>query len=119
MSHHDLTQLSDMELKAELEKSKKSIEDNIGTEVTMLAAPLGRIDDRVVDSALEAGYVVIMTSFTGINTDIDDLKYLKRFQIKSDRRSLRVYRYFSPISGVRLIGTAKNIAKKIRRKMSR
>jgi len=119
MSHHDLTRLNDMELKAELEKSKKSIEDNIGTEVTMLASPMGRIDGRVAGAALETGYRVIMTSFAGINTDIDDLKFLRRFQVKRGRRNLGVRRYFSPVSGVRLVGTAKNAAKSIRRRLSR
>ncbi len=119
MSHYDLTRLNDMELRAELEESKKSIEDNIGAEATMLAAPMGRIDRRVVDTALDAGYRVIMTSFTGINTDIDDLKFLRRFQVKHRRRDLDVRRYFSPASGVRLIGAAKNTVKKIRRKLSR
>jgi hypothetical protein len=108
-----------MELKAELNESKKSIEDNIGTEVTMLAVPMGRIDNRVVDTAIETGYGVIMTSFTGINTDIDDLKFLRRFQVKQSRRRLRPRRYFSPVSGVRLVGKAKNVAKNIRRKLSR
>lgn len=119
MSHHDLTRLNDMELRAELEESKKIIEDNIGTKVTMLAAPMGRIDRRVADTARDAGYRVVMTSFTGINTDIDDLRFLKRFQVKRGRRNLDVRRYFSPVSAVRLVGTAKNTVKKIRRKLSR
>jgi len=117
MSHHDLTKLNPTELTAELEQSKKTIEDNIGLPVTMLAVPMGRIDDRIVNTALEIGYEVIMTSFTGINENRDDLKFMKRFQVKSNRR-LRPDDYFNPYSSVRLIGAAKNLAKKIRRKLT-
>ncbi len=119
MSHHDLTKLNDMELAAELEQSKKIIEDNVGMPVTMMAAPMGRIDARVAAAAMEAGYRVVMTSFTGINTDIDDLKFLKRFQVKR-RRGPKGWRdYFSPVSKVRIIGAAKNTAKKLRNRITK
>ena len=117
VSHHDLTRLNDLELSAELEQSKKIIEDNIGVPVTMIAAPMGRIDDRVTQAALNQGYQVVMTSFTGINTDIDDLKFLKRFQVKRNRGSRGWDDYFSPASRVRLVGAAKNMAKKIRSRL--
>ncbi len=113
MSHHDLTKLNPTELSAELEQSKKTIEDNIGLPVTMLAAPMGRIDDRVVKTALEAGYEVIMTSFTGINDDRDDFKFLKRFQVKNGY-GMNLDDFFNPYSKVRIVGALKNTAKKFR-----
>lgn len=113
MSHHDLTRLNDMELAAELEQSKKIIEDNIGLPVTMMAAPMGRIDSRVVAAAIAAGYRVVMTSFTGLNTDIDDLKFLKRFQVKRNRGPKGWDNYFRPLSGIRIVGTLKNMIKKL------
>ncbi len=85
----------------------------------MLAAPMGRIDGRVADAALETGYRVVMTSFTGINTDIDDLKFLRRFQVKRNRHELKPGAYFSPVSRVRIVGRAKDMAKKIQGKLSR
>lgn len=114
MNHRDLTRLSPRELTIDLEKSKKMIEDNIGLPVIMLAAPMGRINRRVAGTAHELGFRVIMTSFTGINRNRDDLKYLKRFQIKRNRHSLQLDRYFAALSGVRISGAAKNLAKKIR-----
>jgi peptidoglycan/xylan/chitin deacetylase (PgdA/CDA1 family) len=119
MSHHDLTRLNDMELSAELEKSKKIIEDNIGMPVTMVAAPMGRVNSRVAAAALEADYQVVMTSFTGINTDIDDLKFLKRFQVKSNRGPKGWHDYFSSMSNVRIMGAAKNLAKKARGRLTK
>jgi peptidoglycan/xylan/chitin deacetylase (PgdA/CDA1 family) len=118
MSHLDLTRLNDMELSAELEQSKKIIEDNIGIPVTMIAAPTGRIDTRVAEAALKAGYQVIMTSFAGINTDIDDLKYMKRFQVKKDRGRKGWDDYFRSASRVRIIGATKNAVKKIRNRLT-
>ncbi len=114
MQHDDLTRLSRPELKADLESAKKTIEDNIGLPVTMLAAPMGRINEIVVQTALETGYEIIMTSFTGINREIADLKYLRRFQIKAGGRGPVWGDYFRPYSGVRVMGAMKNMAKKIR-----
>jgi peptidoglycan/xylan/chitin deacetylase (PgdA/CDA1 family) len=117
VSHHDLTRLNRMELTAELEQSKKIIEDNIGLPVKMLAAPMGRINRRVVETALEAGYEVIMTSFAGINKDRDDLKFLRRVQIKRRHHSLAIDNYYRPVSRVRIEGAARNLAKKIRNRL--
>jgi len=113
MSHHDLTRLEPMDLRAELEQSKKLIEDNIGLPVTMLAAPMGRLNVRVIETALELGYTLIMSSFTGINRLSDDFTCLRRFQVKGDPRTLAIGRYFNPVSGVRIMGAAKNAAKKV------
>ncbi len=114
MTHRNLTRLNQADLKSDLDNSKKVIEDNIGLPVTTLAAPMGRINDRVTKTALELGYEVIMTSYTGINRAGRDLKYLKRFQVKSNRRQLKLDDYFSATSGVRIIGAAKNLIKRIR-----
>lgn len=114
MTHRNLTKLNQSELTSELEQSKKIIEDNIGLPVIMLAAPMGRIDARVQNCAREAGYEVVMTSYTGINRDIRDLTFLKRFQVKRGRSKLRVDDYFRRFSMVGMIGAAKNLAKRIR-----
>ena len=117
MNHQNLTRLSQAELEADLQNAKKTIEQNIGLPVVMLAAPMGRIDDRVAKTALDTGYEIIMTSFTGINRAGSDLQYLKRFQVKSHRRALRLNDYFRASSGVRMSGAAKNLAKRIRDKL--
>jgi peptidoglycan/xylan/chitin deacetylase (PgdA/CDA1 family) len=114
MNHHNLTKLDKAELIADLDQSKKSIEDNIGLPVNMITAPMGRINKNVVNAAIDVGYEVIMTSYTGINRDREDLKYLKRFQVKGNRKQLQVNDYFRALSGVRLIGAARNLARKIR-----
>jgi peptidoglycan/xylan/chitin deacetylase (PgdA/CDA1 family) len=114
MEHRNMMHLSHKQLKTDMEISKKTIEDNIGTCVKMFAVPMGQLNKSVVKIALEVGFSIIMTSFAGINTSSDDLKSLKRFQVKSHVDSLHLDRYFIRLSGVRLEGEAKNLIKRIK-----
>ena len=114
MTHVNLARLTEDQCRDELRRSKETIEDNIGVPVTMLAAPMGRINRRVISCAEQVGYSLIMTSHTGINTGPDDLKSLKRFQVKSYMDKLPLDDYFRPLSALRLIGSAKNMVKKLR-----
>jgi peptidoglycan/xylan/chitin deacetylase (PgdA/CDA1 family) len=113
-SHCNLTRLTPDELASELDDSKKIIEDNIGLPVTMLTIPMGRIDQRVSAAACQAGYSVIMTSFTGINTSADNLGSLRRFQVKRPRQALPLDDYFRSTSMIRLIGAAKDMVRRVR-----
>ncbi|NMC43081.1 MAG: polysaccharide deacetylase family protein [candidate division Zixibacteria bacterium] len=113
-SHRDLTRLRPDELVVELEDSKKIIEDNIGLPVATLTIPMGRMDKKVAAAAIEAGYKIVMTSFTGINRSADDLASLRRFQVKRSRAILPLDDYFRAGSMIRLAGAAKNVIRKIR-----
>lgn len=56
--HPYLTKLEDdEELRAELEVSKRSLEDGIGAPVEFLAYPFGLYDERVVAASAAAGYL--------------------------------------------------------------
>ncbi|HKK21353.1 MAG TPA: polysaccharide deacetylase family protein [candidate division Zixibacteria bacterium] len=55
-SHRSLTGLSDGALKGELELSKAVLEDICGTEVNSLSYPFGRVDRRVREAAVKAGF---------------------------------------------------------------
>ncbi|MDD4052803.1 MAG: polysaccharide deacetylase family protein [candidate division Zixibacteria bacterium] len=113
-SHRNLTRLTPDELASELRDSKKIIEDNIGLPVTMLTIPMGRIDKAVMAAAREAGYAIIMTSFTGINRSTDDLASLRRFQVKRPQETLPLDDYFRSGSMIRLVGAAKDIVRRVR-----
>ena len=67
-SHTDLTSLDAKALTAELANSKKYLEDLSGSAVTTLSAPGGRINRRVVRSALDLGYQVVGDSVSLINS---------------------------------------------------
>lgn len=62
MTHNRLTAFSGYCLRKELTESKACLEDLVGRPVTDLAVPFGSYDQRVVDAALDAGYLTIMTS---------------------------------------------------------
>lgn len=112
MYHRNLTHLGRHELASDVESARKTIEDNVGTPVTFLTAPMGRVNSRVVRAARDAGYRGVMTSFTGENRGPGDAWNLKRFQVKSDSRPERLDRYFSPGSRVRLAGGTKNLMRR-------
>jgi peptidoglycan/xylan/chitin deacetylase (PgdA/CDA1 family) len=55
-THCDLTRGSDDKLLKELRTSKRTLEDVLGTAVTSISYPFGRLDRRVIDAAGEEGY---------------------------------------------------------------
>ena len=112
MSHRNLTRLGDVELVQDLESARKTIEDNVGTPVSLVTVPMGHINHRVVRAARIAGYRGIMTSFTGVNRGSEDVWNLKRFQVKSDTPVGNLGQYFNPFSRARLIGGVKNLARR-------
>lgn len=61
LTHRCLTALPDDELQRELRISKEIIEDKLGSPVRYLSLPFGRYDDRILDSAREAGYSAVCT----------------------------------------------------------
>lgn len=63
MTHRCLTILNNGELEKELEVSKKRLEDLFGVEVKALSVPFGRLNQRVADMALRAGYRIICGFF--------------------------------------------------------
>lgn len=56
MTHNDLTRIPLNRLRWELEASKKTIEDKIGREVSLLAYPFGRCSRQVIEQASALGY---------------------------------------------------------------
>lgn len=61
VTHARLPELSEQDLRAELEASKQDLEVLLGQTVDWLAPPGGHWDARVVDVATNAGYEVIRT----------------------------------------------------------
>ncbi|MFQ5498692.1 MAG: polysaccharide deacetylase family protein [Candidatus Zixiibacteriota bacterium] len=54
--HCDLTVCSDAELREELSTSKRLLEEIISAEVTTISYPFGRVNQRVLDTAVDIGY---------------------------------------------------------------
>lgn len=78
-SHRYFDDLTDTEIRSELDTSKKSIEDNTGVEVSVFAPPGGRLKPAVWHIAEELGYKIICHSKPGVWSN--DLKGIPRFAI--------------------------------------
>lgn len=60
--HALMTGCSDEQLRSELERPKKTLEDRLGIRVETLSAPGGRWDMRVVEACRAVGYTKLYTS---------------------------------------------------------
>jgi peptidoglycan/xylan/chitin deacetylase (PgdA/CDA1 family) len=61
-SHKLLTHCSDAELEGELSRSRKSLEDGLGSAVTTMSLPGGRCNRKVLAACKAAGYTRVYTS---------------------------------------------------------
>lgn len=80
-SHRPLGLLADGEIRAELEESKKAIEDRIGRAVSHISMPQGVFDRRVIEMAAQAGYRSVSTSEPGIRHKAGNPAVLGRINI--------------------------------------
>lgn len=73
ISHAHLPALSDRDLKAEVQDSKKALEDMLGKPVTGFCYPYGEWDARVRDAAVNAGYEYAVSTLRGtVNARTDN-----------------------------------------------
>jgi peptidoglycan/xylan/chitin deacetylase (PgdA/CDA1 family) len=79
--HPDLTTLSDDELTAELTLSRIELEELLGEQVSCLAYPYGRYDERVLSAAREAGYRMAFSTQPGFNRRNVDLHRIRRLEV--------------------------------------
>jgi hypothetical protein len=81
VSHRRLASLPDAALREELSRSKKYLEDLLGTPVPAISYPNGSVDRRVRDAAQEAGYTLGGTSRYGVNMPKRDPLLLCRTEL--------------------------------------
>ena len=116
-SHRPLSVLETNEIKYELEESKKSIEDQLGSAVDFLSAPHGMINHKVIDTARAVGYKAICTSEPGFTHSWSNPAILRRINI-SDRYEIVAFKKiiqanYMVILSVLLSKTVKNLTKKL------
>jgi peptidoglycan/xylan/chitin deacetylase (PgdA/CDA1 family) len=80
-THTPLDAKSDAALKAELEDSKKWLEDAVGMAVTSMSYPFGLTNRRVRDAAKAAGYTLAGCSLYGLNEPGRDPLMLRRTEL--------------------------------------
>lgn len=85
MTHCLLPQLEEAEIRQELEDSRHTLQDWIGSEVPGICYPNGDHDERVVAIASRAGYRYGCTTREGINLPGFDRMRILRLDMKADR----------------------------------
>lgn len=82
LNHVPLTDLTDGELREELETSKKILEEGLGVPVKSFSIPRGFHSGRLAAAAKKAGYEYLYTSRFDLNASEIDLFYLRRMVVK-------------------------------------
>ena len=81
VGHNPFSEMSDKDLRRELESSKKIIEDKLGTSVDFISSPHGMFDGRVRNAAQAAGYRGICTSNPGYTHSLGKTAVIKRINV--------------------------------------
>jgi peptidoglycan/xylan/chitin deacetylase (PgdA/CDA1 family) len=114
-THAFLSELDDARLRAELQDSRRQLEDILGRPVAHVSCPGGRWSRHVADIAREAGYETMATSRIGTNTATADLFALDRCAIHRDtpQQEFEAYcrgtRLFGPQLRSRMLSAARTL----------
>jgi peptidoglycan/xylan/chitin deacetylase (PgdA/CDA1 family) len=91
-THPLLSQMSDQQMKEELEGSKRDLETLLGTPITDLAYPSGDFDGKVLEKAKQAGYrLAFTTSYKQLKGIEEDLYSITRLKISRTSDNLLVF----------------------------
>lgn len=83
VSHPNLTNASDLNVRKQLEDSKSEIESIIAKEVTSFSYPSGKYDERIIHAVLDAGYwSAVTTDSAAVFLDDYNLYSLPRLRVK-------------------------------------
>ena len=93
--HRWLTELSNEEVRYELETSKKILEDIVQKPVVDFALPGGHFNRRILEIAAEVGYETTATCEVGVVRPGTDLGRIPRVEI---RRQLTIQAFYSTFS---------------------
>jgi peptidoglycan/xylan/chitin deacetylase (PgdA/CDA1 family) len=114
-SHEPLSEMRAERIRQELETSKKTIEDRLGTAVDFLSAPHGMFDGRVREAARSLGYRGICTSEPGYSHTLGTPAVIKRINVPDTCTSGRfkgiLARRHEAICSYALAKSLKNVVK--------
>lgn len=88
ITHLPLVELSDDELKRELEESLVRLKQQLGYECVHMAYPNGMFNDKVIALAREVGYAAAFTMERGTNNKNTDLFQMKREYVFNNPRRI-------------------------------
>lgn len=116
MTHPMLGECDENQARYELERSKKIIEDKIGTEVRYLSLPFGSWNENVINIAQQVGYLAVFTSSIVSHHRNHCLYQYGRIPIKDTYSIQKFAALLHPTSWqssqLKRMNTLKNMAKK-------
>jgi peptidoglycan/xylan/chitin deacetylase (PgdA/CDA1 family) len=81
VAHRDLTTLSDRDLLTDLVRSRRALERKLRHRVPWLAYPFGAYDERVANVARRAGYLLAVTTNSGVLQSAQAPLELRRLRV--------------------------------------
>jgi peptidoglycan/xylan/chitin deacetylase (PgdA/CDA1 family) len=81
VTHPALPAVDPEQAKAEIEDSKKALEDRLGTPVSYFAYPFGLFDPRVRDMVEAAGYKAACSTLSGFANSTNDRFEIRRIEV--------------------------------------
>ncbi|MBI5674131.1 MAG: polysaccharide deacetylase family protein [Nitrospirae bacterium] len=120
-SHPFLTEMTDLEVTSELDKSRVMLESEVGRPVRSLCYPYGAYSSRVAQVVRHTGYTSACTTEFGLTNLYSSDRYAMHRLLMSDRDSLARFRVL--MSGVgrrmlelkpwvkRMLGPVRSLAK--------
>lgn len=89
LTHRNLTELSDKEIKAEIVKSKKILEDELEIEIKTFCYPRGKYNKKIIEEVKQAGFKMACTTTQGYFSINDNIYEIKRFGIGEDMEGFK------------------------------
>ncbi|MFN3787424.1 MAG: polysaccharide deacetylase family protein [Sulfurihydrogenibium azorense] len=81
ITHPYLTKIPEKTAKAEIEDSKKILEDKLGVEIKTFCYPYGDYNERIKDLVADAGYKMAFTTQEGSYEESKDIYQIKRITV--------------------------------------
>jgi peptidoglycan/xylan/chitin deacetylase (PgdA/CDA1 family) len=115
LTHRILTELSDQEVRFELEESRRRLEEITGRPVRHLAIPRAGYSRRVRRIAREVGYSTVCCNNKGTANGLSDLLALPRIVVDREVGHEEFAQALRPIGGamLRVVGNLKRIPERI------
>jgi peptidoglycan/xylan/chitin deacetylase (PgdA/CDA1 family) len=97
LTHPRLARIDPEQMRAEVEISKRNIEDALGEAVTSFCYPYGNFNAATITAVREAGYLLATSTIRGNTNSEADRFTLKRAMVTPGRSGLRFRYMFSPL----------------------
>ncbi len=101
LNHLDLTSISTVDAKAEIQTSKEILEERFNVTIDSFSFPFGKYNKTLIKICYDVGYRHVYTSVCGVNKSLE-VQYIKRNNIYNNISDTTLLRYLNQPLGFRL-----------------